>query len=168
MEPRLAEVTIHPDGRVQLCPPQFAAGIEALTADLDRDWPEFVLIGRRALRSNNSWMHNLPDLVGGSNRCTLQLNPDDAAGLGITDGEPVTVTSAAGSVTAPAEVVPALRRGVVSLPHGWGHEAPGTRMKVATSVAGVSANTLTDDRIVDPLSGTAVFNGVPVTVAPAS
>jgi anaerobic selenocysteine-containing dehydrogenase len=168
MEPRLREVTIHPDGRVRLCPPEFAAEVGHLAAELDREWPAFVLIGRRALRSNNSWMHNLPDLVGGSNRCTLQLNPDDAADLGIADGDPVTVTSAAGTVTAPAEVLPALRRGVVSLPHGWGHEAPDARMKVAASVAGVSANTLTDDRVVDPLSGNAVFNGVPVTLSRAS
>jgi anaerobic selenocysteine-containing dehydrogenase len=164
MEPRLAEAIVYPDGRAQLCPPQFAAEIVSLEADLDREWPEFVLIGRRALRSNNSWMHNLPDLVGGSNTCTLQLHPDDAAGLGVADGDPVRVTSAAGEVTAPAELTASLRRGVVSLPHGWGHGAPGVRMGVAGTVAGVNANSLTDDQVVDPLSGTAVFNGVPVRV----
>ncbi len=167
MEPRLAEVTIHPDGLVRLCPAEFAAQVETLAADLDRAWPEYVLIGRRALRSNNSWMHNLPDLIGGSTRCTLQMHPDDAAKLGIADGADVTITSAAGSVTAPAELTPAMRAGVVSLPHGWGHDVPGVRLKVATSAAGVNANALTDNRVVDPLSGTAVFNGVPVELTPA-
>jgi anaerobic selenocysteine-containing dehydrogenase len=167
MEPRLAEAIVHTDGRVHLCPPEFAAEVALLEAELDRDWPEFVLIGRRALRSNNSWMHNLPDLVGGSNRCTLQLHPDDAAALGIANDDPVRVTSAAGAVTAPAELTPALRRGVVSLPHGWGHDAPDVRLRVAGTVAGVSANSLTDDRVIDPLSGNAVFNGVPVELARA-
>lgn len=164
MEPRLAEAIVHTDARVRLCPPEFAARVDELAADLDREWPEFVLIGRRALRSNNSWMHNLPDLVGGSNACTLQLHPDDAADLGVVNGDPVRVTSAAGAVTAPAELTPTLRRGVVSLPHGWGHDAPDIRLGTAATVAGVSANSLTDDRVVDPLSGNAVFNGVPVQV----
>jgi anaerobic selenocysteine-containing dehydrogenase len=167
MEPRLAEAVVYDDGRAQLCPPEFAAEIAELEADLDREWPEFVLIGRRALRSNNSWMHNLPDLVGGSNKCTLQVHPDDAAGLGIADGDPVRVSSVSGAVTAPAELTAALRRGVVSLPHGWGHDQPDLRLGVARSVAGVSANSLTDDQVVDPLSGNAVFNGVPVSVAKA-
>jgi anaerobic selenocysteine-containing dehydrogenase len=167
MEPRLAEAVVYDDGRAQLCPPEFAAEIAELEADLDREWPEFVLIGRRALRSNNSWMHNLPDLVGGSNKCTLQVHPDDAAGLGIADGDPVRVSSVSGAVTAPAELTAALRRGVVSLPHGWGHDQPDLRLGVARSVAGVSANTLTDDQVVDPLSGNAVFNGVPVSVVKA-
>lgn len=167
MEPRLSEVVAHSDGRIQLCPPQFAAEIAALEEDLGREWPAYVLIGRRSLRSNNSWMHNLPDLVGGSNKCTLQVNPEDAAALGVAADDLVLITSATGAVTAPAELTPTLRRGVVSLPHGWGHSAPGTRLAVAGSVAGVSANSLTDDRVVDPLSGNAVFNGVPVTVAKA-
>ena len=168
MEPRLGEVTIHPDGRVRLCPPEFAAQVAELETDLDREWPAFVLIGRRALRSNNSWMHNLPDLVGGSTRCTLQLHPADAVALGVSDGAPVTVRSAAGEVTAPAELTPSLRRGVVSLPHGWGHDAPDIRLKVAASVPGVSANSLTDDQVIDNLSGNAVFNGVPVEVFAAA
>lgn len=162
MEPRLAEVIAHADGRAALCPPALRPHVERLAGELDVAWPEFVLIGRRALRSNNSWGHNLADLAGGSTRCTLQIHPADAASLGVADGEPVRVRSATGAVTAPAETTDALRRGVVSLPHGWGHDAPGTRLSVAAGLPGVSANSLTDDAVLDPVSGNAVFNGIAV------
>lgn len=164
MEPRLAEVVVHTDGRVQLCPPQYAAEVADLAGELDDAWPEFVLIGRRALRSNNSWMHNLPDLVGGSNTCTLQLSLADAARLGIAAGEEVCVRSAVGEVRAPAEPIAGLRDGVVSLPHGWGHDLPDVALEVARKAGGVSANSLTDHRVLDRFSGNAVFNGVPVEV----
>lgn len=167
MAPRLAEAVVHPDGRVQLCPPEFAAEVAKLAHNLDREWPEFVLIGRRALRSNNSWMHNVPDLVGGSNRCTLQLSVADAERLGVAAGDQVLVRSAVGEVTVPVEPIPGIRDGVVSLPHGWGHDDDGIALDVARKEPGVSANSLTDHRVVDPLSGTAVFNGVPVSIAVA-
>ncbi len=167
MEPRLAEVVVHTDGRVQLCPPEYAAEVATLTELADQDWPEFVLIGRRSLRSNNSWMHNLPDLVGGSNQCTLQLSLSDASRLGIAAGDEVLVRSAVGEVRVPAEPIAGLRDGVVSLPHGWGHDVPDVALEVARKAGGASANTLTDHRVTDRFSGNAVFNGVPVTVAPA-
>ncbi len=165
MEPRLGEVVVHTDGRVRLCPPEYAAEVAVLAAELDDDWPEFVLIGRRALRCNNSWMHNLPDLVGGSNTCTLQLSKADALRLGIAAGDEVCVRSAVGEVRVPAEPIDGLREGVVSLPHGWGHDLPDVAMDVARKAGGVSANSLTDHRVVERFSGTAVFNGVPVELS---
>lgn len=101
MQPRLGEVIAHADGRVALCPPDLRPHLERPAGELDAAGPEYVLIGRRALRSNNSWGHNLADLAGGSTRCTLQLHPDDAASLGVADGDPVRVRSATGAVTAP-------------------------------------------------------------------
>ncbi|MFC6932531.1 molybdopterin dinucleotide binding domain-containing protein [Actinomadura yumaensis] len=125
-----------------------------------------MLIGRRHLRSNNSWLHNVPELVRGSNTCTLHLNPSDADRLGIGPGDTVRVVSRTGSVEATAEPTDAVMAGVVSLPHGWGHDRPGTRTGTASRHAGVNVNVLTDEREIDPLSGTAVFNGVPVTLEP--
>ncbi|MCU0260788.1 MAG: molybdopterin oxidoreductase family protein, partial [Ilumatobacteraceae bacterium] len=127
---------------------------------------ELVLVGRRHLRSNNSWMHNIEVLVKGRPRCTLQVHPLDADRLGVVDGASARVTSRVGSVVAPVEVTDAIRPGVVSLPHGWGHDLPGTRLRVAAERAGVNSNVLADHAAMDPLSGTAVLNGIPVTVAP--
>jgi anaerobic selenocysteine-containing dehydrogenase len=126
-----------------------------------------VLIGRRQLRSNNSWMHNLPALVKGKDRCTLLVNPEDAARLGLVEGDRASVRSATGRVEAPVELTDAIMPGVVSIPHGWGHDAPGVRMGVASAHAGVNSNLLADESLVDPLSGNAVLNGIPVDVAPA-
>jgi anaerobic selenocysteine-containing dehydrogenase len=165
LEPRLDEVLQTVSGMVELCPPTFAADVDRLRAGLDEERAPFVLIGRRHLRSNNSWLHNVPELVGGSNRCTLQLNPADAAGLGVAAGEPVRIVSRAGTVTATAEPTDEIMPGVVSLPHGWGHSSPGTRIHIATEHAGVNVNTLTDEQEIDPLSGNAIFNGVPVRIA---
>ena len=125
-----------------------------------------MLIGRRQLRSNNSWMHNLPRLVSGPERCTLHVHPDDAARLGLADGELAEVRSRTGAVHAPVEVTDRVMAGVVSLPHGWGHDAPGARLGVAAEHAGVNANALGDEELVDALSGNAVLNGIPVAVAP--
>ncbi|MBA9001856.1 molybdopterin oxidoreductase family protein [Thermomonospora cellulosilytica] len=165
LEPRLDEVLCTASGLVELCPPSFAADADRLRADLGGSPPEgLVLVGRRHLRSNNSWLHNVPELVGGSNRCTLQLNPSDAARLGIGDGDAVRVASRAGTIHAVAETTDSVMTGVVSLPHGWGHDRPGTRLRIAGAHAGVNVNEVTDEQEIDPLSGNAVFNGVPVTV----
>lgn len=129
------------------------------------DPDELVLVGRRHLRSNNSWMHNIEVLVKGRERCTLQVHPDDAARLGLVDGEPAEVRSRVGAVTAPVEITDEVRRGVVSLPHGWGHDRPGAALGVANSRAGVNSNLLTDPTPLDPMSGNAVLNGIPVTVS---
>lgn len=165
LKPRLDEVLCTTSGRVELCPSAFAADVDRLRSALRA--PEaggMVLIGRRHLRSSNSWLHNVPELVGGSNTCTLQLNPADAERLGVGAGDPVRVTSRTGTVEAVAEPTDAVMPGVVSLPHGWGHDRPGTRAGVARRNAGVNVNAVTDDQEIDPLSGNAVFNGVPVTL----
>jgi anaerobic selenocysteine-containing dehydrogenase len=124
-----------------------------------------VLIGRRQLRSNNSWMHNIEPLVKGKDRCTAWVHPDDAARLGLTDGAPARVRSRAGEVDVPVEVTADIMPGVVSIPHGWGHDAPGIRLTVAAAHAGVNSNLLSDETLLDVPSGNAVFNGIPVTLS---
>ena len=123
-----------------------------------------VLIGRRELRSNNSWMHNCERLVKGPRRCTLQMHPADASARGLGEGDTVRVTSRVGHVEVPVEVTDGMMPGVVSLPHGWGHGRPGVLQRVATRDPGASINDLTDDRAIDALCGTAAFSGVAVKV----
>ncbi|MBS1693795.1 MAG: molybdopterin-dependent oxidoreductase [Actinobacteria bacterium] len=168
MLPRLAEVLRTPSGRVELAPRPLAEDVGRLRDSLQRARPRgsgaFTLVGRRHLRSNNSWMHNLPALAGGTNRCTLYVHPDDAAELGL--GDIAVVKGAAGELTVPVELTEDIRRGVVSLPHGWGHDQQQTRMAVAARTPGVNVNQLNDGTMLDPLSGTAVLNGVPVEVSP--
>ena len=161
---RIPEILRTPSGMVELAPETILADVPRLLASLDSE-DGFLLIGRRHLRSNNSWMHNLPALSGGSNRCTLQIHPDDASRLGVTDL--AVVTGPGGKLEVPVEITDAIRPGVVSLPHGWGHSAPGTRMSVAAGHPGVNVNSLFDDSLMDPLSCTAVLNGVPVEVTAA-
>jgi anaerobic selenocysteine-containing dehydrogenase len=127
---------------------------------------ELLLIGRRHLRSNNSWMHNAARLMKGKDRCTLMIHPDDAERIGIKNGDVVHVSSRVGKVRAPAEVTSDMMAGVVSLPHGFGHGRDGVQLRVATSRPGVSVNDLTDERALD-ISGNAAFSGVPVTVVAA-
>jgi anaerobic selenocysteine-containing dehydrogenase len=112
-------------------------------------------------------MHNLGVLVKGKPRCTLLVHPDDATRLGLADGAPAEVASTAGTVTIPVEVTDGIRPGVVSIPHGWGHDLPGVRLEVAGRYAGVNTNILAESDRFDPLSGTAVLNGIPVAVRPA-
>ncbi|WP_416984233.1 molybdopterin oxidoreductase family protein [Streptomyces sp. T028] len=151
-------------GKVELLPQPIADDLPRLRRSLDELPDGLVLIGRRHLRSNNSWMHNVPALTGGTNRCTLHIHPEDAERLGVRDGEPVRVKGAGGEVAAPAEVTEGVRRGVVSLPHGWGHDRPGTRLSHAATDPGVNVNQLLDGSLLDPLSGNAVLNGVPVEI----
>ncbi|MFI7387958.1 molybdopterin oxidoreductase family protein [Streptomyces sp. NPDC049813] len=164
LQPRLPAVLKTRGGRIDLLPEPIAADLPRLRAELGRAGTGLVLVGRRHLRSNNSWMHNIPALTGGSNRCTLQVHPGDAARIGLTDGEPARVRAAGGEVVAPVEVTDAVRPGVVSLPHGWGHDRPGTRLGVAAKDPGVNVNQLLDGSLLDPLSGTAVLNALPVDV----
>jgi anaerobic selenocysteine-containing dehydrogenase len=160
-----------PSGKVELAPPQLLEEADRLADHLAELTAApaggLLLVGRRHLRSNNSWMHNIPLLNGGSNTCTLQLHPADADRLAITAGQQVTVSSRVGSLTATAELTDAIAPGVVSLPHGWGHTSPDTRATVATRTPGVNSNLLTDEAPLDPLSGTAVLNGIPVEVTPS-
>lgn len=125
---------------------------------------EFSLIGRRHVRSNNSWLHNSHRLVKGKTRCTVMMNPADASKLSLKEGQAVEVTSSVGSLQLPIEVTDQIMEGVISIPHGWGHNKPGTRKTEASRHAGENANALTDDMQVDALAGTAVLNGIPVTV----
>lgn len=162
LEPRLKELVITPSGRIELAPPAIIADLDRLRNRLATPAPDLVLIGRRQLRSSNSWLHNVPSLVGGSNQCTLHVNPADVARLGL--GAQAVVRSATGELVVPVEPTDVVMPGVVSLPHGWGHT--GSSQRVAAEHAGVNANALTDESVVDVLSGNAVFNGVPVTVSP--
>ncbi|WP_240136540.1 molybdopterin oxidoreductase family protein [Streptomyces sp. MUM 178J] len=167
LRPRLAEVLRTRSGRIELLPAPIAADLPRLRSALAGGAAGTVLVGRRHLRSNNSWMHNVASLNGGSNRCTLHVNPADAQRLGLRDGEPARIAADGGEVTAPVEITDAVRPGVVSLPHGWGHDRPGTRMGVAAARPGVNVNQLLDGSRLDPLSGTAVLNGFPVEITPA-
>jgi anaerobic selenocysteine-containing dehydrogenase len=124
-----------------------------------------VLVGRRQLRSNNSWLHNVEHLVRGGNVCTMLINPHDAARLDLSEGDRALVSSAAGSLSVPVEVTDEIMPGVVSIPHGWGHDMPGVELSVASTKPGVNSNLLTDENMIDPLSGNAMLNGIPVTIA---
>jgi anaerobic selenocysteine-containing dehydrogenase len=158
-----------PSGLAELAPEPLLADVARLQAALDQPADtELVMVGRRQLRSNNSWMHNLPVLVKGRPRCTLQVNTEDAARLGLADGEKAEVASVSGSarLVVALEVTGAIRPGVVSLPHGWGHDLPGVRLGVAAAHAGVNSNLLAGAERYDPLSGNAVLNGIPVVVSP--
>ena len=165
LKPRLPDVLRTPDGMIALAPEILLADVARLHEGLDgrRDHP-FVLIGRRDLRSNNSWMHNLSVLVKGKPRCTAHLHPDDAASLGLADGDDAIVRSRVGEVRVPVEVTDAIRRGVVSIPHGWGHDLDGVQLEVAAAHAGVNSNLLADETFFEPISGNAVLNGIPVDV----
>lgn len=164
MTPRIPEVLRTPSGRIELAPETIMADIPRLRESVDSPAEGLLLIGRRHLRSNNSWMHNLPALAGGTNRCTLLIHPDDASRLGVRDT--AVITGPGGKLAVPVEITDAIRPGVVSLPHGWGHDAPGTRLTVAATQAGVNVNSLLDSSLLEPLSGTSVLNGVPVEVTP--
>jgi len=167
--PRLPAALRTPSGRVELAPAPVLADLDRLRGALDPPDPgALVLVGRRHLRSNNSWMHNVGVLARGRFRCTLQVHPDDAARLGLVDGGHAEVRSRVGVLVAPVEITDTVSPGVVSLPHGWGHDRPGAPFGVAGQRPGVNVNVLTDDRVLDPLSGNAVLNGVPVEVAPVT
>jgi anaerobic selenocysteine-containing dehydrogenase len=141
--------------------------VPRLRTRLDRARDSLVLTSRRHLRSNNSWMHNVKVLVKGKDRCTLLMHPEDAHASGVADGALARVSSEAGSVEVPVEVSDEMMPGVVSLPHGWGHDRPGTRLSVAREHAGVNNNLLAPGTFVDVISGNAAVNGIPVEVAPA-
>jgi anaerobic selenocysteine-containing dehydrogenase len=152
---------------VVLAPPYITADIPRLAARLDRAPDDLVLISRRHLRSNNSWMHNVPVLVKGKDRCTLLMHPDDGQRFGLHEGDRAQVTSEAGALVVAVEITDAIKPGVVSLPHGWGHDKAGTRMAVANAHPGVNTNVLSPGGFVDVLSGNAAVNGIPVRVSPA-
>jgi anaerobic selenocysteine-containing dehydrogenase len=170
LEPVLPGRLMTSDGRINAAPPAVLEDLPRLEALLEARLPEgydLQLIGRRHLRSNNSWMHNTPRLMKGKPRCTLLVHPDDAAARGLVHGGTAEVRSRVGAVLVPVEVSDTVMRGVVSLPHGFGHGRQGVKLSVASAHAGVSINDLTDAQEVDGVGGTAVLNGTPVVVKAA-
>ncbi len=165
LEPRLPDRLATPGKKINLAPSEYLDDLDRLHGRLDSWTPdELVLIGRRQMRSNNSWMHNSARLVKGKPRCTLLVHPDDADRYGLTDGALAALTSQVGEVEVPVEVNDAVMPGVVSLPHGWGHGPPGVRLRVASAHPGASINDVTDEHFVDELTGTSALSGVRVTV----
>jgi len=171
LQPRYPEALRTASGSIEMAAPPLIEDAQRLRqrlAETESGEAPMVLIGRRNLRSNNSWMHNVEMLVRGKAQCTLFVHPHDAARLGLEDGAAARVSSRAGEVVATVEVTDEIMRGVVSLPHGWGHGLPGSRHAVAAEYAGVNSNLLSDENTVDPLSGNAVLNGIPVRVEVAA
>jgi len=163
LQPRLPGILRTPSGRIELWPEPVAAELAAVDAALAAPAPDLVVVGRRDVRSNNSWMHNLLTLAKGPERCTALLHPQDAARHGVQAGDRVRLEGAGGrAIELPAMLSDEMMPGVVSVPHGWGHDQPGTRLGVAGERPGANLNHLLDDRLRDPLSGTSVLNGVAV------
>jgi len=170
LKSRLPNLLAHQPKRIQLAPEILVSDVPRIRKFLEDfnqqsvNGFDLLLIGRRQLHSNNSWMHNTPRLMRGKDRCTLLIHPLDAADRNIVSGQSVRIRSRAGQVDVSASLSEEMMRGVVSLPHGWGHNLAGIRLSVAEQRPGVSANDLTDDKFVDPISGTAALNGVPVRI----
>jgi anaerobic selenocysteine-containing dehydrogenase len=157
------------DKSIELAPEIFVKDLERVRVRLLDATPDsnghLLLIGRRQLRSNNSWLHNSERMVKGKQRCTILMHPDDAADRDLLSGQNVLVRSRVGEIVLPVEVSEEMMRGVVSIPHGWGHDRSGNRLEVAQQHAGASINDITDNQAIDALCGTAAFNGTPVTVS---
>ena len=171
LKPSLPRRLFTKDKMINAAPKVFTDDIARLRSDFDGTPPDpafpMLLIGRRDVRTNNSWMHNSQRMVRGKDRCTVMLHPDDATAYGIKAGESVTITTRVGSIKAAAEITDTICPGVISIPHGWGHGRQGVRLGVAATVPGVSVNDITDEMAADKVSGTAAFNAVPVSIAPA-
>jgi anaerobic selenocysteine-containing dehydrogenase len=164
LQPRIPELLRTPSGKIELAPPLFLAEMQRPAADLQRPVPELVIIGRRDVRTNNSWMHNLPILAKGPFRCTALVHPADAARLNLQDGDLAQIETSTGSVQAQVHVSNEMMPGVVSLPHGWGHNLQGAKLTLAAERPGANLNALLDDQLRDPLSGNAVLGGVAITM----
>ncbi|NQD94398.1 molybdopterin-dependent oxidoreductase [Pseudomonas sp. CrR25] len=154
------------DKKIDLAPAILVADLDRLCQRFDEQATKsgLLLIGRRDLRTNNSWMHNSYRLVKGKDRCALFLHPQDAAAHGLGNRDQARLVSAKGELRVTVKITEDIMPGVVSLPHGWGHHRPGMRIGIAQASPGVSMNDLTDEQLVDQLSGNAVLNGVPVTL----
>ena len=175
MEARIPEVLNTPDGKIQIAADVFIKGLEEVKAKLKEDQVpreanEFKLIGRRHLRSNNSWMHNVEGLIRGKNRCTAMMHTEDAAALDLKNGETVEVHSDTGKIELPIEITDTMMPGVVSIPHGFGHNKKGTRLSVASNGhhAGVSVNNITDHNRLDKVTGNAAFSGQSIRISKLS
>jgi anaerobic selenocysteine-containing dehydrogenase len=169
LQPCLIDRLQTPNRRIDLAPTALVADLVRLAPTEHPPAPGTLrLIGRRDLRTNNSWLHNSLRMVKGPKRCTLLIHPFDAASRGIVDGDSVKVRSRTGEVEITAETSEEIMQGVVSIPHGWGHHRPDIRLGIASAHAGVSVNDLTDDTYVDALCGNSALNGVAVTVTAKS
>jgi anaerobic selenocysteine-containing dehydrogenase len=164
LTPRLPDRLAHRDHKVRLAPKIYLDDLPRLEKRFLIPPTGLVMIGRRHLRSNNSWMHNSARLMKGADRCTALLHPDDAIARGLADGDRVRVASTVGAIEVPLQVTDEMRPGVVSVPHGFGHARPGVGWQHAAANAGASMNDITDAAIVDGLTGNAAFNAVPVRV----
>ena len=156
------------EGKVHLLPQLYLDDLPRLNAVMakparDKNYP-FDLIGRRLVKSHNTWTQNSERLVKGKNPCTLEVHPEDAKTLGIVKGQLLTVSSIVGEIEIEAVITDDIQQGVVSMPQGWGHNQKGTNMSVASKQPGVSINDLTDANRVDTLTGNAAFNGTPVAI----
>ena len=165
MVPQLPDILGTADAKIRLAPQYLLDDLPRLAERVNRAPDELVLVSRRHLRSNNSWLHNVPPLMKGKDRCTLLMHGDDAQRRGIASGDLVSVTSSAGRIEVAVELTDAIKPGVVSMPHGWGHGKPGTRIGVANNSPGVNTNVLSPPRFIDEPSGNGALNGIPVTVA---
>jgi anaerobic selenocysteine-containing dehydrogenase len=163
LQPRLPDVLRTPSGRVELAPAPLVADLDRLREALADDL-ELVIIGRRQTRSMNTMLHNVPVLMKGRERCTLWVHPDDASARGLVDGGQCEISSDSGMIEATVEVSDSVIRGVVSLPHGWGHHGPGLQLSVAEQHPGANLNAITGAGGLDLPSGTAAFNGVKVEI----
>ena len=168
LQPRIPEVLRTPSGKIELAPQMLLDDLARVDADLASPAPELVIIGRRQLRSNNSWMHNLPVLAKGAYRCTALVHPSDAARLGLSDGAAADISNGARSIQVQVEVSEEMMPGVVSLPHGWGHDLPGIQLGVASERPGANLNVLLNETQRDPLSGNAVLSGIPIAMRPSA
>ena len=165
LEPRIPDVLRTPSGKIELAPARITADLDRLLTAIQQPAPPLVLIGRRDVRSNNSWMHNVQTLAKGRPRCVLLVHPVDAERQGLATGDHATLRSRTGKLELPIEVSDRVMPGVVCLPHGFGHARADTRLEIASKLQpGVNANALTDDQEIDLPSGNAVLNGIPVTL----
>ena len=166
-EPRLPELLRTPSGKIEIAPAAFLADLSRVEEATAEPVADLMLIGRRDVRTNNSWMHNLPTLAKGPNRCKLLLHPTDAARYGLTNGAMAEITGNGASLLVPVELTDDMMPGVASLPHGWGHDQEGSRMALAARNPGVNINALISETMRDPLSGNSVLNGIAISLRAA-
>jgi anaerobic selenocysteine-containing dehydrogenase len=169
LQPRAAAVLATADKRIQLVPELLVADLARLDARPGEAMGavngKLLLISRRTLRSMNSWLNNSPRLLRGRDRCTLLAHPDDARRLGFDAAQRVRVCSRTGEIQVPLELITEMMPGVVSLPYGWGHDRPHTRLYTARTNPGVSFNDVADEHFYDQVTGTTVLDGIPVTIS---
>ena len=166
LQSRLPERLYTPKKRIRLAPIGYRKDITRLRKAMEREpTKELLLIGRSHVRSNNYWLHNSHRLVKGKNRCTLMIHSVDAKKAKLKNGDTALVESKVGMLHIETKMKDDIMQGVISIPHGWGHSMPDTQQQIASKHAGVNLNTLSDDKFVDKLTGTAAFNGIPVSVS---